>query len=194
MDKIVEIVCTTPPLSSILIPTISALVGALIGGTCSIFASLIPQKMQEKTANKKFLKAKLEELYYELNNWYNNMYIYLIRPIPSVFKKETEWGFYIGRDDIQKMEYQNSHFKSQILINLYFNEILHTFNKLTIEVESVDYFIHNDIWKAQNEGKDISNLQEEFNKKVISSNFLFTEVKLAILELAKKLSKETPNG
>jgi hypothetical protein len=162
------------------IPAITAIIGMIIG-------AFLPHKLQEKSAYKTFKRTKIEELYSDINNWYNHIYSAYILPFYLVLKNEMDWNAYLDNINSSKMNNENIFFQSEIIITLYFKEIEDDFSKLTKEIQSLSSFINLDIKKAYKAGKDIFLFKSEFNEKVVKLNELAENFKVKLKHLARTI-------
>ncbi len=72
-----------------------AILSAFIGG-------ILPNKIQSKTKEKKIKCKKLEELYINIENWYNTVFNYMCAELSLVFDGHIDWNEYLDRFIQQK--------------------------------------------------------------------------------------------
>jgi hypothetical protein len=171
-------------LNSPLIPAIFAIIGTILG---AVIGGVIPHFLHEKFAYKSFRKNKLEELYDDINNWINYSFMIPIINFYLVFSKIIDWNGYL--DKIIEAEPSKSVkvFKSEIILNLYFKELVPDFNKLTKAYQNINGFINNEIKNAYLAGDEILIFKSEFDAKVKDITGLEEKLKEHIKTIAQKI-------
>jgi hypothetical protein len=161
-----------------LLPAILALGGTVIGALGAIFGGIISHFLKVKSEYKIFRKNKLEELYSGIDKWINKGSLNFIF-FNSVFKKETDWNGYldlINAGKISEINFPNY----EIIINLYFKELIPYFNKSIEVFRDVRRYIDNDIKSTYLSGSDIlihkSVYDEKINAMIKYSNILKDQI------------------
>jgi hypothetical protein len=169
--------------NSPLIPAIFAIIGTILG---AVIGGVIPHFLREKSAYKTFRRNKLEELYDDINNWINYSFMIPIN-FYLVFSKTIDWNGYL--DKIIETEPGKSVkiFKSEIIINLYFKELVPDFNKLTKAYQNINGFINHEIKNAYLAGDEILIFKSEFDAKVKGITDLVEKLKEHIKTIAQKI-------
>jgi len=169
--------------NSPLLPAIFAITGTVLGAVIGI----IPHYFREKSADKAFRKNKLEELYYDINNWINFSFFIPIINFYLVFKKEIDWNGYLKIISESEPSKHTKFFKSEIILNLYFKELIPDFNKLTEAFQNTNRFINNEIKTVYLAGGEILVLKPEFDAKVKDITGLAENLKEKIKIVAQRI-------
>jgi len=170
--------------NSPLVPAVFAIIGTVLG---AVIGGVIPYFLHEKAANKAFCKNKLEELYYDINNWINLSFSIQIINFYLVFKKEIDWNEYLEKIIESEPGKHTKFFKTEIILNLYFRELIPDFNKLTEAFQNVYKFINNEIKTAYSAGDEILIFKPEFDTKVKNFTGLAEKLKEKIKAVAQKI-------
>jgi len=166
-----------------LIPAFFAIIGTVLGAIIGV----IPQYIRERSTDKAFRKHKLEELYYDINNWINFSFSIPIINFYLVFKKEINWNEYLDKIIESEPGKNIKIFKSEIILNLYFKELIYDFNKLSKAFQNANEFIHNEIKTVYLSGNEIIILKPEFDAKVKDITGLAENLKEKIKTVAKRI-------
>jgi len=169
--------------NSSLLPAIFAITGTVLGAVIGI----IPHYFREKSADKAFRKNKLEELYYDINNWINFSFSIPIINFYLVFKKVIDWNGYLDKLIESEPGKHTKFFKSEIILNLYFKELIPDFNKLTESFQNVNRFINNEIKTVYLAGGEILVFKPEFDAKVKDITGLAENLKEKIKTIAQRI-------
>jgi len=167
-----------------LIPTMTAIIGTILG---AVFGGIIPHYLHEKSIYKAFRKNKLEELYYDINNWINFSFSIPIINFYLVFNKEIDWNEYLDKIIESESVKHTKIFKSEIILNLYFKELIPDFNKLLEAFQNINNFIHNEIKTTYLAGCEILILKPEFDAKVKDITGLVERLKGKIRSVAQRI-------
>jgi len=152
-----------------LIPAIFAVVGTIIG---ALIGGIVPNIMQNRTAYKSFRRSKLEELYDDLNRWINASFSFFIINFSFVLKKEIDWNKYLDLNSKADSNKETKFFKSEIIINLYFKELIQDFINLIESIREIRRIIDNEIKQTYLAGEEILTYLSDYNGKVNNMNAL----------------------
>jgi len=171
-------------INSPLIPAVFALIGTILG---AVFGGIIPHYLREKSANKSFLKNKLELLYSDINLWLNKGFCAFIVNFNLVFDKVIDWNKYLDIINDSNISKDVDFFKIEIIVHLYFKELKTDFSNLTLAFQDLNRYINNEIKKIYLSGNDISLLKDNYNAKVKNVTLLAEKLKDSIKNIAKKI-------
>lgn len=167
-----------------LVPAIFAIIGTVLG---AVIGGVIPHFLREKSAYKLFRKNKLEELYNDISNWINYFFMIPIINFYLVFKKEIDWNGYLDKIIESEPDKNIKFFKFEIILNLYFKELLPDFNKLTEAFQNANKFINNEIKTAYLAGDEILVFKPKFDAKVKDITGLAEKLKENIKTVAQRI-------
>jgi len=167
-----------------IVPAICTIIGVIIGG---LFSNIIPHFLKVRSDYKIFRKSKLEDLYNDLCNWSNTVFYILILNFYLVFRKEIDWNKYLDKTIESKASDKIQFFKSEIIVNLYFKELITDLNNLTESIHDISRFINNDIKKTYLSGADILIHKTVFDEKVNKITSLAEVLKNKIKDLSQRI-------
>lgn len=158
---------------------VTAVSSAVIGG-------IIPNWIQNRNKINEIKREKLEELYIEIENWYNSAFSTFSLYFSLVFRGEIDWNGYL--DLVIEEDKKGDHKKSTIILYLYFEELEKDFNRVKEAVIDVNSFIDRDIKQVYLSGEDIKPLRGKHYEKVVYANQSLDILKRHMQKIAKKLS------
>ena len=170
--------------NSQIITAIFTIIGVIIGG---LFSNIIPHFLQVRSDNKIFRKSKLEDLYNDLCNWANTAFYILVLNFNLVFMKEIDWNEYLDITKKSNVSEKFQFFKSEIIVYLYFKELIIDFNNLKESIHDISRFINSDIRKTYNSGVDILIHKTVFDEKVNKITSLAEVLKNKIKDLSQRI-------
>jgi len=170
--------------NSQIVPALCTIIGVIIGG---LFSNIIPHFLKVQSDYKIFRKSKLEDLYNDLCNWSNTAFYILILNFYLVFRKEIDWNEYQDKTIESNASDKIQFFKSEIIVNLYFQELITDLNNLTEAIHDISRFINSDIRKTYNSGVDILIHKTVFDEKVNKITSLAEVLKNKIKDLSQQI-------
>ena len=170
--------------NSQLVPAICTIIGVIIGG---LFSNIIPHFLKVRSDYKKFRKSKLEDLYNDLCNWSNTAICLLVWNFYLVLRKEIDWDEYLNIFNKSNADDKIQFFKSEIIVNLYFQELITDLNNLTESIRDIRRFIYSDIIKTYHSGADILIHKTVFDDKANKVNSLAEVLKNKIKVLSQRI-------
>jgi hypothetical protein len=155
-----------------------AIVSALVGG-------ILPQWIQSLANEKKLKREKLESLYIDIEDWFNNAFNLLYLQFNLVYEGAIGWDEYI--EILTKQESKGTFKKSEMTIYLYFNEMEDEYKQLRESIRDVSLLIEGEIKQSYIRGEDIRTFKGLHQKKIDSAIKNMDEVKNHLRKLAKSL-------
>lgn len=156
-----------------------AIISALVGG-------ILPQWIQRSENEKKLKRDKLETLYVDIENWFNNAFNIFFIQFNLVFKGAIGWDGYLDICNEQKP--LGTHKKSEMTIYIYFNDLEKDYKQLVDSVQDITSFIHVEIQQAYIRGENIESFKSLYLEKVDVTLNSFNGIKNHIRDLAKSLN------
>jgi len=157
-----------------------AIISALVGG-------VLPQWIQNFENEKKLKREKLETLYIDIENWFNNAFNIFYLQFDLIFKGVIDWDGY--SDICIKQKPLGTHKKSEMTICLYFNELDEEYKQLLKSVTDINKFINGEIRQAYIRGEDVNSFKALHQEKVDFSINNMKSLQDHIRNLAGSLSK-----
>jgi len=170
--------------NSQIVTAICTIIGVIIGG---LFSNIIPHFLKVRSDYKIFRKNKLEDLYNDLCNWSNTAFYMLILNFYLVFRKEIDWNEYLDKTIEAKVSDKIQFFKSEIIVNLYFQELITDLTNLTESIHDISRLINSDIKKTYLSGTDINIHKAVFDEKVNKITTLAEVLKNKIKDLSQRI-------
>ncbi len=156
-----------------------AILSAFIGG-------VMPQWIQRRSDERKLRREKLESLYIEIEDWFNNAFNLLYIQFDLVYKGVIDWNGYL--DLINNQTYQGKYQKAKMTIYLYFNELEDEYNKLVQSVQDINELINGEIKQSYTQGANIDSFRPLHQEKIDLSLKLMDALGKHVRTLAKSLS------
>lgn len=166
-------------INSIIVGTVG-LLGAIIGG-------FFPNFIERKTREKIIKQSKLEEIYSEIEDWYNSAYKVMFIEFTLLIDGHINWNQYLDRIINNKYP-QGGLKKIYIIIYLYFSELEKDFKTLHNTILDLDKYIHQDMKEFYLHGRDLNLLRSVHLKKTNIANASMEKLKEHMHILAKKIS------
>ena len=167
-----------------LIPAIFALGGTIIG---ALGSGIIPNIIQNRAAYKSFRRQKLEELYEDLNRWINTAFGIHVLNFNLVLMKEKDWNWYLDQIIDSDIDKEIKFFKSEIIINLYFKELIADFIHVTEAIQDLNSTINKELKETYLAGRDMNIFKPVFDTKVNTMITLAGKFKDHIKNMAVKI-------
>ncbi|WP_332446133.1 hypothetical protein [Sphaerochaeta sp.] len=156
-----------------------AILSALIGG-------VMPQRIQRRSEERKLRREKLESLFIEIDDWFNNAFNLFCIQFDLVFEGAIDWNGYL--DIINNQTYQGKFQKAKMTIYLYFNELENEYNKLVQSVQDINALINGEIKQSYAQGANINSFRPRHQEKIKLSLELMDAIRNHIRTLARSLS------
>jgi hypothetical protein len=160
---------------------ITFIIGAVIGLVGGVLPTILSNRREEKCLK----REKLEELYKNVTDWYNNASSRVIFLIP-VFEKRYDWNTYYEQLTSQ-IENKGAHIRSEIIISLYFPSVQRLFETLTKNVQELGSFIETDLKHEYLLCHDISQYRGACAEKFNICNNNYDELTSLLKKEASKL-------
>lgn len=155
-----------------------AIISALIGG-------IVPHSIHKKMESTTSKRLKLEELYINIENWYNMAFSILCIDFLLVLNGHIDWNAYLDRINSKKV--QCEHVKTEIILYLYFKNLERYFIDLQESVVEINRYIDEEMKTAYLAKKNFDILRGEYMKKIDKANQSFDKLKKMMQDIAKNL-------